>query len=895
MKLASAFANTFAVVALLAYSAGGGAQSVAPQTAAPRTANARATAAQVSGTVADPTGAIIAGAQVRLLRTEKGNGPAAATVAATATTDSAGRFQLPQPVPGDYRLTVALPGFSTLTRTLHITASTLAPLALTMAIADVSTNVNVSADQDTPLADPTTNADATTLSADDMKNLPVFDADIVSTLAAFLDAGAAGEGGTTLVIDGVESKTVGVSPSTIERISVNQDPYSAQYRNPGRGQVEIVTRSAQERFHGELSFTFRDNALNANNYFATTKPASQRRIYEGYLTGPVLSPFGSKSVVPHTAFLFSFTRREAYNQAQVDATPLPTPAANITTPQLGTNLTFKLSHDYNDHHSAYLLYRFNRQSYENQNIGGQVLQSAGYNSYNFDMDVTYHDDLTLGANKLNQFSLLYERNLDRFVSNTHAPQYVVEGVTTFNGGTNDQYNTENNPNLSDIFSWTLKTRIPQDLKFGIQVPNQGRRILEDNTNRQGTYTFASLAAYQAGTPSAFSIQQGASRFQTVYSQPGAFVMDQIQLTPNLTVIPGLRYDYQDAIPRTKDGFEPHLSIAYVLDKARGFVVRTGGAVYLRRVGVNIGQQIARYSHAAERELLNTGNPCFPISAACDPAAGQAPSLYNYAPNIKSPEQGYFGLSVERNITKKSTLTLGYDGYRGWHALRSIDGNAPPPPFTSAVRPNPNYSQELVLDSGGYQKTDGMSLSYRGRIGDVVSGFLQYTWQHADADTQWSTFSPQNQYAPNDEWSRTDFDQRQRLSLFATLYPDKPFTLGVGFYDNTAPPYTETTGTDDYHTGLFNARPAGVPRNSLNAGDYQDLQVRLGYTLKLAPLYKAASEKDTPQTLAFSVSSFNTLNRVNFESYDGVVSSPEFMRPTSANAPRRLQLSASYTF
>jgi hypothetical protein len=844
----------------------------------------------VQGTVQDPSGAIVPGASVQLVRSDK-------TVVAHGTTDATGHFHLTQFLAGDYILKVALPGFSTLTRPLHVSGTALAPLALTLAIADVSTNVNVNADQDVALADPSTNADATTLTSDDMKDLPIFDADIVSTLAAFLDVGAAGEGGTTLVIDGVESKTVGVSPSAIERISVNQDPYSAQYRNPGRGQVEIVTKSTADRFHGEFSFTFRDNALNANNYFATTKPASQRRIYEGYVTGPVYLPFGglSKSVVPHTAFLFSFTRREAYNLEQVDAAvvPVPTPPQNVSTPQFSTNLTMKVSHDYNDHHSGFLLYRFNRASNHDPNIGGQTQQSAGYSNYNFDMDLTYHDDYTLSANKLNQFSLLFERNLDRTASSVQAPQIVVEGVATFNGGANDQYNTENNPNLSDIFSWTLATHIPQQLKFGIQVPNQGRRILEDNTNRQGTYTFASLAAYQANTPSSFSVQQGPTRFQTVYSQPSAFFLDQIQLTPKLTVIPGLRYDYQDAIPQTKDGFEPHLSFAYVLDKDHGMVVRTGSAVYIRRVGVNVGQQIARYSNAAERNLLITSNLSYPISPAVEAAA--PPSLFNYAPGVQSPVQAYYGLSIERDITKKSTLTLGYNGYRGWHALRSIDVNAPLPPFASTARPNPKYAQEAQLNSGGYQKTDGMSLSYRGRLGDVVSGFLQYTWQHADADTQYSTFFPENQYAPNNEWSRIDSDQRQRLSLFATLYPDKPFTLGVGFYNNTPLPYTETTGTDDYHTGLFNARPAGVPRNSLNGGSFQDLQVRLGYTLKLAPLYKDYAGKETPQEIVFSLSSFNTLNRVNFETYDGVVSSPQFMQPTTANAARRLQLSASYSF
>jgi hypothetical protein len=320
------------------------------------------------------------------------------------------------------------------------------------------------------------------------------------------------------------------------------------------------------------------------------------------------------------------------------------------------------------------------------------------------------------------------------------------------------------------------------------------------------------------------------------------------------------------------------------------VVRTGGGIYVRRVGVNIGQQLARYQFAAERSLLLTSNLCYPDITVCNNLATQPPSLFTFQPGVQSPVQAYFGLSVERQLTKNSTVTIGYNGFRGWHALRSVDINAPLPPFTSAVRPNANFSQVLQMQSAGYQKTDGMSVSYKGRIRSVFSGFMQYTLQHADANTTYSTFMPQNQYAPNDEWGRSDFDQRQRLAMFGTFYPDKPITLGFGFYNYTPLPYTITTGTDAYRTGLFNARPAGVARNSLNAGDFQDVQLRVNYTRRLRP-----KVKDGQEAVAFSVSSFNTLNRANFMNYVGVVTSPEFMRPTTANDPRRLQLSASYTF
>ena len=54
-------------------------------------------------------------------------------------------------------------------------------------------------------------------------------------------------------------------------------------------------------------------------------------------------------------------------------------------------------------------------------------------------------------------------------------------------------------------------------------------------------------------------------------------------------------------------------------------------------------------------------------------------------------------------------------------------------------------------------------------------------------------------------------------------------------------------------------------------------------------------KDSSPVLGFSVSSFNTLNRVNYTSFVGVQSSSHFMQPTEANSPRRLQLGASFTF
>ena len=562
---------------------------------------------------------------------------------------------------------------------------------------------------------------------------------------------------------------------------------------------------------------------------------------------------------------------------------------NVPVATRSTDLTMKVSHQYNDHHSAYVLYSFHDSSATNQGWGGLTQASAGQADYESDREITYHDDLTFAPSKLNQLNLKFERNLDRNVSNQQAQQLVVEGVGAFGGAQADQYNTENNPDVTDMVTWTLTKPMPQQLKFGLLITNTGRRILDDLTDRQGTYTFSSAAAYAAGTPASFTIQQGQDRFFTLYSTPSAFLLDEIQATKDLTVTPGVRYDFQNSLPNTKDGVEPRLSIAYLLDKKHAMVVRTGAGFFIRRMGANIAQDLARYQFATERNLLLTSNVCYPTCSFSQLAA-VPPVLYTHAPGMQAPEQIYYSLSVERQFGRNSTVTLAYSGYRGWHALRAVDVNAPLPPFTSAVRPNPNYSQILQLESAGYQKTDGMSLNYRGRVGKVFTGNLQYTWQHADANTANSYFTPQNQYNPNDEWSRANSDQRQRLAVFGTFYPDKPISLGVGFYNNTPLPYTILTGIDFYRTGFFNARPPGVPRNSLNGGTYQDVQLRLSYTRKLRP-----GIKDDPTAMAFSLSSFNTLNRPNFDGYDAVITSPGFMNDPVQTATNASSSRSSGTF
>ena len=81
---------------------------------------------------------------------------------------------------------------------------------------------------------------------------PIFDNDVIGTLSRFLDPGSLGSEGATLVVDGMEARKVGVSPSASE-VKINQDPYAAEFQRPGRGRIEVVTKAGSDAYHGSLT------------------------------------------------------------------------------------------------------------------------------------------------------------------------------------------------------------------------------------------------------------------------------------------------------------------------------------------------------------------------------------------------------------------------------------------------------------------------------------------------------------------------------------------------------------------------------------------------------------------------------------------------------------------
>jgi hypothetical protein len=198
-------------------------------------------------------------------------------------------------------------------------------------------------------------------------------------------------------------------------------------------------------------------------------------------------------------------------------------------------------------------------------------------------------------------------------------------------------------------------------------------------------------------------------------------------------------------------------------------------------------------------------------------------------------------------------------------------------------------QQRQLQSEGYQRSNALELTFRGRPTKFFTGQAQYTLGKTYNNTSGITYFPANSYFPGADWSRSDNDRRNKFDLLGTITAGKWLDFGTALSLYSGKPVDVTTGSDDNHDSLPLDRPAGVPRNSLHGPGYINLDLNLAHTMMLTK-----SGKGGPiATLA--INSFNVLNHENDVTYVGVISSPFYGKPVAAQPPRRMQLDLEFKF
>lgn len=824
-----------------------------------------ATETTLNGSVLDPSDAQIADAEVDLL------GKRRQAIARTKT-DARGFFTLHVPLAAEYRLRIAAPGFETLEQSFA--AGKEKQLHLRLAIGSVRYDMEVKPQEGRVSTEAGENKNILAVDHDALGKLPLLGQDYIAFMSAFLDTGALGSSGASMVVNGVEANGIGVSPSAIESAKINGNQYSALFARPGLARLEVTTKSGTEHFHGNLNFIFRDSALAAVPAFALTKPAEQRRYFEGSITGPL----GNGK---HTTFLASADYEAADNVAIVDAVTLSGEVhENAAQPMRHSLISGRAFHDYGQGNEFWIGYSFEHRTDENLFVGGLVLPQAGAHDANNEHEISLQHTKIISAKWLNQLRAILGHDDHPTVSNNEAAKIQVLGAFTGGGAQADAHRTETHAQFNDIVTYSSGRH---ELKFGIDSPDISRRGEDDFSNQQGAYTFPGLAALEAGAPQTLLLQRGSGHLVFVETNFAGLIEDTLRVRPNLSLTTGVRYYYQNFFHNDANNLAPRLGFAWKPLKTHPVILRGGAGVFYDRTGPQPIADLLHFDGTQLQQYLIDAPP-YPTLPNTN---GLPIDLVQLGKRQSIPYTVQWSVQSEQQLNPSTTLTVEWSSSRGIKQFRSLDLNAPLE--AGAPRPDPAVQQLRVLDSEGRQVSNALSVYLLGAPVKWFKGQALYRLAKTYDDTSGINYFPQNSYAPQTDYARADGDRRNLFYVLGLITLPAHLVLGEAIGYGSGYPYSMTTGFDNNGDGIFNDRPAGVSRNSLTGPS------ELRFDLKLNRDFQLSKKKEAARVLTAGVTATNVLNHTNYGEPIGVVTSPYFGKSVTSEPPRRLQLNLSYRF
>lgn len=255
------------------------------------TANSQSNYATLSGAVFDPQQNVLAGCSVQVTSETTG-------ASRSAVTNDLGTFQITGLLPGAYKVTVQASGFATLTQKITLEVGQSMTLDLVLKVASVDTVVEVPADANAVLR--TTDASVgEVVEPTAVQNLPLNGRmliDLVLTVPGAHEAHGAQAGDMSplywrpgqrsavsiggnrpnanyFLLDGATNtdptfNTLNVSPApdAVQEFKVQTGSYTAELGGAGGGQINIVTRTGTNEFHGTVYEFLRNDVFDARTF-----------------------------------------------------------------------------------------------------------------------------------------------------------------------------------------------------------------------------------------------------------------------------------------------------------------------------------------------------------------------------------------------------------------------------------------------------------------------------------------------------------------------------------------------------------------------------------------------------------------------------------------------------
>jgi len=838
---------------------------------------------RLSVRVEDPSGATIPSAQIIVL--------AGSDVVAEQNADAFGLALITIRSVQQVHLVVSAPGFATTEMDVTIPArATTHSVTVPLKLANIETDVAVSAAEDP------TGGLTQTMTQAEIDQLPDDPDELQRLLQEIAGPGA------MIRVDGF---TGGRLPTRdqIARIVIRRDAFSSEFHQVGQGRVEIATRPGVDRWRGNAGLTVRPSALSARNAIARTARSGTLTRMNAFAAGPLVrnrislsgqlegssseDTRGISAITPNGPFVAALTQ------------PFDDRNISVRTEGLLTRTTlFRAS------------LRRGTEERDNQGISELDLPERGYRREDVEHEARF--SLEGGQRRPYHLRVQFDQSTGAAIPDVIARAVIVQSAFR-SGGASIVGEDRNRSFVADTM-FTLKAR-PYMLRVGSLV-TWDRNEQGQLRNTLGTFTFTDIAAYNDGRPTTFTQRVGAQPLAFSIGQSAAFIQAEFTRA-RWNIGLGARYEWQTGID-DRAAISPRVGVSRQFGRNRTNL-RAGYGWFYGWMPARIEEESIRLAQGSTEQEVIIRNPAYPdpfgsgtVSTRRDP-----PTRLTLADIAELPRWQRASIGIDHQIRQRLRVNVDTFYEHTRNDFRSIDLNAP----TGGVRPDPTFGRVLLVQSIGRSTRSGFNVDLNFSPRPRVFSSVRYGYSRTMNDGE-DALTPPPLGTFETEWAPSRGDARHRLN-WNVGGPIGPWGLTASLNGRlqSGSPYNLTTGFDDNGDALFNDRPLGTSRNSLRGALTTQTDLRLAWSFPAPQFAGSINAQRGPggggqggprgpdgprgpggpggrgpgRRFEMYLSVQNLFNRVNYTSYVGVLTSPLFSRPTSAQAARRMELGWRFSF
>lgn len=621
-------------------------------------------------------------------------------------------------------------------------------------------------------------------------------------------------GGTSGQLLGVEA---------VREFNVVSDTYGANYGKRTGAQVSIITASGSNKFHGSVYEFFRNSALDARNYFDQARIAPfQRNDFGAAAGGPI-----------RRDKLFVFGNYEGYRQhlGLSDLTFVPDAAARAATvasvqpllalwptgtTELGSGIAEAFSNPPQHVREDFGTTRIDSNLTQNDLLFGvytvddsdATTPSANPHSSIYErlreQVVSAQEQHVFSPSMLNTLRFGYSRaafyfnsivagSVPGWVANGPVGAIVIAGSTASNGasqitlaGANVGSNNATARNLFTVDDHIYWTHGQHQIEAGVWLQRlQSNDFLAQD--QFGQASFSTLAAFEAGTVSKYTIVSAPTELAWRSLFSAGFIEDAWKATPRLEVRAGLRvestngwneaqgrasnYDFTNgainstptvgssALSENRAKFLPEPRVGLAWDVFGNGKTAIKGSFGLHRALLDTLDYRLDQTAPYNTTLSYSKTTVSKLASLSTPTStGGLVSPSNVQRNIQTPTVLAWTVKIEQEIAPSTTLTVGYVGSHGYHQILSEDENTPASVicpaapgcatgnlpagtifYPATTLANPNLANSTSWVSQGVSNYNGLEVDVRRQYAHGLQLRGVYTWsKNLDDGSAWNT-------------------------------------------------------------------------------------------------------------------------------------------------------------